>query len=122
MKKTVVALMASLVVAGCGDPATFRPARNVSPYPAVPTAYRVKEPDSMCESIGFVIEATSIDHIARTTANHGGTHYRVLDDFGDTTIETNTTAGQTFGVVHARSTSRAVQNHAFTAEAYRCAH
>lgn len=88
--------------------------------PAQKTAYRVKQADSMCDKIGFVIQAESIEDIAATVANHGGTHFRVISDNGTPTVETDTIGSQAFGVVHAHSTSRVVQNHVYIAEAYRC--
>ena len=102
----------------CGDPAQFRPAKGVKDLPSSKTAYRVK--DSSCNSIGFVIQGKSIEDIAETTANHGGTEYKVLDDFGHTTVETDFAASQSFGVTQGHASSSEQKHHAYTAEAYRC--
>jgi hypothetical protein len=115
MKK--LATMMMLTLAAC-DPAEFRPAKGVKDSPSTKTAYRVKE--STCDPIGFVIKAPSIEAVSETTANHGGTEFKVLDDFGHTTVETDFAATQTFGVVHGSATSREQKNHSYTAEAYRC--
>lgn len=82
MNRAVLPMLASaIVLLGC-DPARFRPAKGVKEEPSVPTAYRVPADKEGCKDLGFVIEAASIDAVAATAANHGGTHYRILDDFG----------------------------------------
>ena len=121
MKKLAPALL--VVLAACGDPAQFRPAKGVKDAPAAKTAYRVK--DSACSSIGFVIKASSIEAIAETTANHGGTEYKILDDFGHTTVETdftgtNLAVTRNLSVTQGHASSSEEKHHAYTAEAYRC--
>lgn len=117
-----LAMLLLLALAACGDPAQFRPAKGVRDAPAAKTAYRVKE--SMCDSIGFVIKARSVDDIAETTANHGGTEYKILDDFGHTTVETDftgsTVAARNLSVTQGHASSSEEVHHAYTAEAYRC--
>ncbi|MDB4942643.1 MAG: hypothetical protein JWP97_2177 [Labilithrix sp.] len=105
----------------CSDPARFRPAKGAKEYGATKDAYRVQDAKEGCDELGFVVEAATVKDIAETAANHGGTHYRVLDDFGGTTVETDTTASRgIFGTVDAHSSSYAVKHHVFTAKVYRC--
>ncbi len=111
----------ALILAGCSDPARFRPAKGVREFPSAKDAYRVQEPKDGCTELGFVIDADRVEDIAITAARHGGTHYQVLDDFGGSSVETDTTAGRgAFGTIHAHSSSYAVKHHAFTARVYRC--
>ena len=112
-------LGAVLVLLGCSDPATFRPARGAKDSPSVKNAYRVHG-DPGCDDIGGVVEATSIDDVAETAANHGGTHYQIMNDFGDASLETETHGGYGYGAFHAQSTSRVVKHHVFVARVYRC--
>lgn len=114
----MLAAILMLGAAGCLDPAEFRPAKNAKDLPSAKTSYRVKE--SVCDSIGFVIRAKSIEDIAETTANHGGTEYKILDDFGHSTIETDFAATQSFGVTQGHASSVEQTHHSYTAEAYRC--
>ncbi len=115
-----------LTLAACSDPAVFRPAKGVKDMPAAKIAYRVK--DSTCDKIGFVTSAESIEDVAETTAKHGGTEYKILDDFGYTSIETGSVAGHSsvpgqvasLGVTHGHASSREAKRHSYSAEAYRC--
>lgn len=117
-----VAQLAGIVIgvagAGCGDPADFRPAKGVHDLEPAKVAYRVQE--SVCESIGFVKRAETIEDIAETVANNGGTEFRVLNDNQSETVETDFRAAKTFGVTHGSASSRVEKHHSFTAEAYRC--
>jgi len=108
-----------LLGAGC-DPAEFRPAKGVKDLPAAKAAYRVQEDKEGCRELGFVIKATSIDDIATTAANHGGTHYRILDDFGHAVVETETSGGYGYGRFSSSSTSEVVKHHNFTARVFSC--
>lgn len=108
-----------VVATGC-DPAEFRPAKGVKDLPSAKTAYRVQEDQESCDDIGFVIKASSVDDIAETAANHGGTHYRVLDDFAHSTVETDTVGMGRGGVFVANSSSAVVKHHKFTARVFRC--
>lgn len=110
----------SLCVA-CSEPATFRPAKGVKEFPATKDAYRVNEERDGCFDIGFVIQARRVDDIAETAAAHGGTHYMILDDFGGTSVETDTSGSVTrFGAIDAQSSSYAVKHHVYTARVYHC--
>ena len=121
MDKAMLVLGCMWLMACGSDPARFRPAKGAGSFPAAKTAYRVEAPSDGCEAIGVVIEADSIDDIASTAANHGGTHYRVLDDFGGTSIETTGSATHVgWGNYVGRSTSREVKRHWYTAQVYRC--
>lgn len=124
MRRTFLLALLGVVVlsTACSDPARFRPARGAKDYPSGGEAYRVQAPKEGCEDLGFVVQAESIADIARTAGNHGGTHYQVLDDFGNTSIETDgvaTRVGPATVVGH--SSSYAVDHHAYTARVYRCA-
>ena len=120
MRPVLASALALLALVACSDPADFRPAKGVRDLPSVKEAYRVKEADPAFDSIGFIKRARSIEDIATTTANNGGTHYRVLDDQQSATVETDFTAAKTFGVVNGSASSRVEKHHLFTAEAYRC--
>lgn len=124
-------LGALLVLVGCSDPAEFRPAKGVKDLSAVTTAYRIKQADldnMGCDELGGVIKAASIDDVAVTAANHGGTHYLINDDFGHSTVETDTVGGYSGaigggvsnGAFVASSTSEIVKHHRFVARVYRC--
>jgi hypothetical protein len=112
-------LASVLFVAAC-DPAEFRPAKGAHDLPSTNTAYRVQEDQDACDDIGFVTKAKSVDAVAVTAANHGGTHYRILDDFGHSTVETETAGGYGYGRFHANSSSEVVKHHSFTAHVFRC--
>lgn len=118
MKTAIVALTLGLLA--CGDPAEFRPAKGAHDMPSVATAYRIQDASEGCPDIGGIVDARSVDDVAATAARHGGTHYRILNDFADSSVETNTTAAKNFGIVHAHSTSREVTRHAYSARVYRC--
>ncbi|MBX3191908.1 MAG: hypothetical protein KF819_33260 [Labilithrix sp.] len=109
-----------MALVACGDAAEWRPAKGAADFPAEKTSYRVKEADPTCTSLGYVIKASSIDQVAETAANHGATHYKLLEDFKHVTLETETSAygGRNWAV--ANSTTSAVTHHKFVAEAYRC--
>lgn len=87
-------------------------------------AYRVQAADPSCESLGFIREATKIDDLAKTAANHGATHYRVLDDQQGIAFDTEYSGvsrkvgGVT--VMNGTSTSTSRTTHQYIAEAYRC--
>lgn len=109
--------------AACGElegSGEFRPAKGVEGLSAHGDAYRVPGPLPDCREIGNVVRAPSLEAIASSAAKHGGTHYQVLSDFGDTTIETDTTATRTFGGVSAHSSSREAVHHQYVARVYRC--
>jgi hypothetical protein len=110
-------ILASASVA-CSDPADFRPAKGAENLKPTKTAYRV--PQSVCDSIGFVKRAESIEDIAETVANNGGTEFVVQNDNQSTTMETDFQATKTFGVVHGTASTRAERHHVYTAEAFRC--
>ena len=116
--RPLLALGCALLLSGCADPADFRPAKGAGDLKATKDAYRV--PQSICDSIGFVKRAESIEDIARTVANHGGTEFVVLNDNQSTTVETDFAATKTFGVVPGSASSRAEKHHLVTAEAFRC--
>ena len=113
-----------LGVIGCGDPAEFRPAKNAGDLPAVKDAYRVKDVDPSCQPIGVVVEAASIDAVARTAARHGGTHYRIANDLGQDELVTDSVVsvaggrGYATGVGHSRS--RVERTHQYVAHVFRC--
>lgn len=112
-------LVVILLAAGC-DPAEFRPAKGVKDLPSAKAAYRVQEDKEGCQELGFVIKASSVDAVAETAANHGGTHYRILDDFGRAVVETETVGGYGYGRFSSSSTSEVVKHHNFTARVFRC--
>ena len=120
MKRIAIVALAGAACASCGDPAQFQPAKGAKDLPSVNEAIRVAEAKPACETIGLVVEAKTIDAIAATAANHGGTHFRVTSDFGGKVVGTETVTGQTFGEVHNRATVREVKEHHFVAEVYRC--
>lgn len=62
----------------------------------------VQDDKEGCDDIGFVVKAPSIEDIADAAADHGGTHFRILDDLG------------------ARSAAGVVKRHKFTARVFRC--
>lgn len=116
-------LVATLVlaVAGCAGSGTFRPAKDAPGFPPSADAYRVKVPQAECTELGYVIEAESLDDLIAATKRAGGTHYQILNDFGESTIETTTNGVVSdFGTVHARSSSKKVDHHMFTARVYHC--
>jgi hypothetical protein len=98
-------------LAGCGDPATFRPAKGVHDMPEVKTAYRVKVKPEGCVSLGFIDAEGqgAIENIAETAARHGANNYLIaLDTAEEVEIERGIT-----GAV-------ARPNHKYVAEALRC--
>ncbi len=114
-------VLAVALLAGCSsDPAQFRPAKGARDLPSVKDAYRIQEVDPTCDEIGGVIAGRSVDDVATTAANHGGTHYRILNDFSHQTVETQTTGGYGYGVMHAQSSSEVVKHHSLVARVYRC--
>jgi hypothetical protein len=119
MKSFAIGLLAMFALS-CSDPATFRPAKGLKDYPSTKSAYRVQEPQDGCTELGFVIKASSISDIAETAASHGGTHYQVLDDASSSSTETDAVATQSFGIIHARSSSYEVKHHGYIARVYRC--
>jgi hypothetical protein len=128
MRAALVLAATGLTLFACGESAQFRPAKGVKDLPVEKTSYRVKEldPSWSCTSIGFVVEAPSIDEIAETTASNGGTHYRVLEDFGHATLETDFNGTRTSPIAgltttQGHATSRIEKHHKYVAEAYRCA-
>jgi len=121
MSRASLLALAALSAIACSDPAEFRPAKGVKDLPSQKTAYRVQESTGDCLRIGFVVRARAIEDIAETVANHGGTHFKVVDDRSHVTTETDFVARQSFGVVHGSSSSYDVKHHRYTAEAYRCA-
>jgi len=98
------------------DPAEFRPARGVHDYPSEKTSYRVREIEPSCELIGHVVHTGNLDSIAETVANHGGTHYRIVDDFGGESLEIGWNSYSGGG----NASARKVKHHEYAAEAYRC--
>lgn len=108
-----------LGLTACSDPAEFRPAKGVKDLPSTKTAYRVQQ--SLCDAIGIIKSAESIEDIATTVANNGGTEFVVLHDQTSETVETDFRAAKTFGVTRGHASSRVDQHHLYTAQAFRCA-
>ena len=123
MCQILLLVLSVLLFAGCAEgTARFRPATGAKGYPPSADAYRVKAPPTVeCESLGFVIEAERLEDVLEATKRVGGTHYQILDDFGDPTIETDTAIQRgAFGTVNAHSSSRKVDHHQYTARVYHC--
>ena len=114
-------MAAVLVATGCyGDPAEFRPAKGVRDLPSVKAAYRVQQAPDGCDDIGGVVEASSIEDIAVTAANHGGSKFHIINDAGRAVVETETKGGYGYGSFNSNSTSAVVKHHRFIARVYRC--
>lgn len=111
-------LLLLLLATGC-DPAEFRPAKGAREQSSVKEAFRVKD-EPGCPSLGFVREAASIEDVASTAARHGGDTYRVIEDFGHTSVETDTVGRYGAGAFVAQSSSETVSHHRYVAEVYRC--
>lgn len=112
--------LAGLVVAiaGCNDPADFVRAKGAADFPSTSIAYRLFSVGSDCTSIGTVEHGPSIQAIAVTVANHGGTHYVITDE---RMVEEYVTSGQNLGgAAYAHQTSNLARRKQYTAEAYRC--
>lgn len=113
-----------VALTACSGDVEFRPAKDAHDLPATKAAYRVKKVEDVdgCRSIGFVRNAESIEELADTTAKNGGTHYRVLEDYGSVTFETDGVSNQwgATGITTHSSTTRAVKHHRYIAEAYLC--
>lgn len=122
--RRVTLVVLPFVLAACGDPAQWRPAKTAKEYPSTKAAYRVQRADDTCESIGVVHAegSTPLDDISTTAARHGGTHYVVRDDRRDYSLETRSTATEvTPGFAVGRSTTRVREDRATWAEVFRCA-
>jgi hypothetical protein len=104
-------LFSMLFVAGCGDPASFRPAKGASEQPAVKESFRVKAVTPECVSLGYINAdgPLALDQIAETAARHGANNYLIVNDSGDERV---TTGGNDERVTRT--------NHKLLAEAYRC--
>jgi len=113
-----------VLLVGCSDPAVFRPARGVKDLPSVKVSYRIREADPTCESRGFIVDATSIDDLAETAANHGATHYKVIEDVQGTAFDTEASGpGSRFGnvvIASGQFTTTARTTHRYVAEAFVC--
>lgn len=125
MRMLVLGAVLGVAAAGCiGSSADWRPARGSADLPAKKVAYRVKQEGPMCQHIGFVTHARSIESLADAVAEHGGTHFVVLDDYATQTVETDSYGSATrvgnvaFGSAHA--SSEVVEHHVFTGEAFLC--
>jgi hypothetical protein len=100
------------VTSACGgDSADFRPAKTARDYPPVTDAFRVREIDPACSSIGVVHGEgeDAIPRIATTAARHGGTHYVVRGDEVDA-----------YDVTGGVGRVRVVPHRRLWAEVYRC--
>jgi hypothetical protein len=117
-----LAPLALLALSACGsNGAEFRPARGVKEPSSTDAAYRVKEVDPDCLSLGFIVHATSIDSIAVVAANHGGTHYVILDDRSSSSLETSYVGSTNFGVSTGHLSTYEARHRHMTAQVYRCA-
>ena len=112
--------MLVLAAAGCGEWAEFRPAKGLNDLPSVDDAYRVHDDMPECREIGYIVRGSSIDEVARTAASNGGTHYRILDDFGHETVETSSAGTYGRGYYGGHSSSAVAKHHRLTARVFRC--
>jgi hypothetical protein len=108
----IVAAACATVVAGCGDPASFRPAKGVAEQPATKDSFRVKAVAPDCISVGYINAEgeRALHDIAETAARHGANSFLIRNDDGDERV---TTRGD-----NAELVTRT--NHKLLAEAYRC--
>lgn len=119
-------LFMMFMMAGCAiDEADFRPARGARDYPAERDAYRAKSEADVdgCESIGVVHSRgahPTVEELAVTVRNHGGTHYIVRGEQHEDAYETTGTATRFGGgyLVHARTEVDHMRS--LWAQAYRC--
>lgn len=109
---------ALLAGSGCNDPADFARAKGAADFPSTSVAYRIFSASSDCTPIGTVEHATTIQAVAVTVANHGGTHYLITDE---RFIQEVVTSGQNLGgAAYAQQMSTVARTKQLTAEAYRC--
>jgi hypothetical protein len=116
--RPVVLGCALLAGSGCNDPADFARAKGAADFPSTSVAYRIFSVSSDCTSIGTVEHAATIQAVAVTVANHGGTHYLITDE---RYIQEVVTSGQSLGgAAYAQQTSTTSRTKQLSAEAYRC--
>lgn len=111
----------ALVLVACSyDRAEWRPAHPGADPPATKDAFRIHEPDAMCEKLG-VVEATGgreLERISETAARHGATHYVVSGDQTSTTAYV--TNGQVTPTGQVKARTYVERSRTVTAIAYRC--
>lgn len=110
-----LAFAVALLVA-CNDPADWRPAQGVADLPKRENAWRIFTVASDCTAIGTV-EGTSVKDIAITVANHGGTHYLVIDE---RVLQQYVTAPQSLAVGYSQTGGSLESTKQVRAEAYVC--
>lgn len=109
-------VVAGLALVACSDPASFRPAQGVADLPRTEKAYRIFDVSNDCKAIGDV-EGTTIQGIATTVANHGGTHFLVTDE---RVLQQYVTAQQSLAVGYSQSQGNLESMKQIKAEAYVC--
>jgi len=112
----IVLAAAGVVLAACNDPASFRPAQGVADLPRTEKAYRIFEVSNDCKPIGD-LEGTTIQAIATTVANHGGTHFLVTDE---RVLQQYVSASPSLAVGYSQSQGRLESTKQIKAEAYVC--
>lgn len=116
-------LFAVVLLAGCGDPAEWRPAKGAESAPATKAAYRVQAAEPECTSLGVAHAEgpAALDDIATTAARHGGTHYVVRGDEREEHLETRGAVTHVGGgLVVGRSRTDRVVDRRLWAEVVRC--
>ncbi|MBS2015899.1 MAG: hypothetical protein JST00_23630 [Deltaproteobacteria bacterium] len=111
----VLAFAAGLLF-GCNDPADWRPAQGVADLPKRENAWRIFTVANDCTAIGTV-EGTSVKDVAITVANHGGTHYLVIDE---RVLQQYVTAPQSLAVGYSQTGGTLESTKQVRAEAYVC--
>lgn len=78
-------ILAAATLTGCGDPATFRPAKGATAMPPVKTAFRIKVKPTECVSLGYIDAdgANAIEEISETAARHGANNFFISYDGTD---------------------------------------
>lgn len=118
MTRLTLALVGAIGVglAGCADPASFHPAQGVADLPRTEKAYRIFDVSNDCKAIG-TLEGTTVQALATTTANHGGTHFLVTDE---RVLQQYVTGQQSLAVGYSQSQGSLESMKQIKAEAYVC--